>query len=135
MERRQFLFWLSCGWLSTWLPAIFSHKAVAQDEFVSVGTLTQLKENGQILNEESPTGAVLVIPSPDDPDSLIAVNPTCTHEGCIVEWDSEQEYFLCPCHSSKFKVNGEVMEGRATLPLDTYTVKVEGDEVLVQPVI
>lgn len=137
MERRKFLFWFSLGWVATWLPGIFqphAQKALAEEDFVAVGTLTQLKENGQILDEESPTGPVLVIPSPDEPDTIIAVNPTCSHAGCIVEWDSSEGAFLCPCHGSKFQANGDVIEGRATLPLDIYSVKVENDAVLVKPV-
>jgi len=137
MERRKFLFWFSLGWLATWLPGIFrfhSQKALAEEDFVGVGTLTQLKEKGQILDEESPAGPVLVITSPDDPDAIVAIDPTCTHEGCIVEWDSKERAFVCPCHGSKFQTNGGVIEGRANLPLNIYTVKVENDTVLVKAV-
>jgi Rieske Fe-S protein len=38
----------------------------------------------------------------------------CPHQGCNVDWDSNTNKFVCPCHKSMFDVNGKVLQGPAT---------------------
>lgn len=99
--------------------------------FQTVGTLSDLESNGKILIENAPT-KVLVVRDPANSSNLIAVNPTCTHAGCTVNWQQEENSFLCPCHASKFAADGKVLGGPANQPLPTYNVKVEGNSVLVK---
>lgn len=152
MNRRNFLTWVGVGWVASSLPVAIaacssntiepesaktSTQAAASsrrtDGFESVGTLSELESNaGQILNKEFTAGPVLVIRNPADPNTLSAVNPSCTHQGCIVGWQPEQKAFVCPCHASKFDINGKVNNGPATKPLPTYEVKIEKDLVLVK---
>jgi cytochrome b6-f complex iron-sulfur subunit len=101
--------------------------------FQSVGTVAELSQKGQILNKQSSAGSVIVVLSnPADPKSISAVNPTCTHKGCIVEWKSEQKAFVCPCHDAQFSPEGKVIKGPAEKSLPTYEAKIEGDSILVK---
>jgi glycine/D-amino acid oxidase-like deaminating enzyme/nitrite reductase/ring-hydroxylating ferredoxin subunit len=54
-----------------------------------------------------------------DPDGeLHAVSGTCTHLGCLVQFDDLQREWACPCHGSRFAVDGTVLHGPATAPLE-----------------
>jgi glycine/D-amino acid oxidase-like deaminating enzyme/nitrite reductase/ring-hydroxylating ferredoxin subunit len=42
---------------------------------------------------------------------------TCTHMGCLVSWNSAERSWDCPCHGSRFGVDGDVIGGPAESPL------------------
>ncbi|MBC7460059.1 MAG: FAD-dependent oxidoreductase [Thermoleophilia bacterium] len=53
----------------------------------------------------------------DQAGELHAVSATCTHLGCLVRHDAERGCWQCPCHGSRFTLQGEVLQGPATKPL------------------
>ena len=152
MNRREFLGWVSVGAIASSLPVAIatclpnsnnSAKAetpatntsvtIAQaSSFQAVGTVAALDKDGQILNKKSPVGSVLVIRNPNDSNTLIAVNATCTHNNCTVKWKKNEKLFDCPCHDSEFAPDGKVLKGPAKKPLATYQAKIEGNSVVVK---
>lgn len=48
---------------------------------------------------------------------LHAVSAVCTHLGCKVHWNSAETSWDCPCHGSRFRPDGSVIEGPALTPL------------------
>jgi glycine/D-amino acid oxidase-like deaminating enzyme/nitrite reductase/ring-hydroxylating ferredoxin subunit len=53
-----------------------------------------------------------------EPDGTVhAVSLRCTHLGCLLRFNGAERSWDCPCHGSRFSVDGEVLEGPATRPL------------------
>ena len=152
MNRREFTTWVGVGALATSIPIVLAACGVDSPPTAdtpseepttatgdventggeSLGTLAELDEAGQLLNEQASIGPVLLIRNPDDNASVLGVNPVCPHAGCNVEWQSDQTLFVCPCHNSQFNADGSVAQGPAAQPLNTYTVAVEGDQIVAQ---
>ena len=137
MKRREFINWAGIGLIASYLPvalvACSESESTADTsdtnnaaELLSVGTVSQLEEAGSLLNEEA---KVLVIK--DSQGELIAVNPTCTHQGCIVDWEAEENQFICPCHNAKYASDGKVTGTPAQSPLPTYEVQEDNGQILV----
>jgi glycine/D-amino acid oxidase-like deaminating enzyme/nitrite reductase/ring-hydroxylating ferredoxin subunit len=56
--------------------------------------------------------------SRDEEGAVHAVPARCTHLGCIVSWNDAERSWDCPCHGSRFAVDGSVLQGPAVHPLD-----------------
>jgi quinol---cytochrome c reductase iron-sulfur subunit, bacillus type len=66
-----------------------------------------------------------------DESNVVAYAPQCTHLGCAYHWEEERDRFVCPCHESLFTIEGKVVGGPASRPLDRYAVRVENSKLLV----
>jgi glycine/D-amino acid oxidase-like deaminating enzyme/nitrite reductase/ring-hydroxylating ferredoxin subunit len=49
-----------------------------------------------------------------------AVSLRCTHLGCLLRFNGAETSWDCPCHGSRFSVDGDVLEGPAVRPLDRH---------------
>ena len=50
----------------------------------------------------------------DDTGALHAVAADCTHLGCRVAFNTAERSWDCPCHGSRFDIDGHVLQGPAT---------------------
>lgn len=53
----------------------------------------------------------------------------CTHAGCALS-KVEDGQAVCPCHGSRFTLDGAVARGPATEPLVTRAISVRGTEIV-----
>jgi glycine/D-amino acid oxidase-like deaminating enzyme/nitrite reductase/ring-hydroxylating ferredoxin subunit len=53
----------------------------------------------------------------DEVGTMHAVSASCTHMGCLVGWNSTDRTWDCPCHGSRFDVDGNVVSAPAVHPL------------------
>jgi len=83
------------------------------------------------LASNYPVGSRSLVP--DVPAVLIhtqggfkALSLVCTHLGCTVE--QMDGGFACPCHGSRYDVNGNVLRGPAQKPLRSLRVEITSDQ-------
>ena len=69
------------------------------------------------------SGGQLLIDHPSD-TQFNAFTSICTHAGCTVSgYDTSNNQFVCPCHGSRFDVNGHVAQGPASAALRQFQTK------------
>lgn len=64
----------------------------------------------------------------DEHGGVHAVSPVCTHLFCLVDWNDAERSWDCPCHGSRFDVDGRVIQGPAVKDLEPKVLTVEPDE-------
>lgn len=158
MDRRKFLGWMSVGAIASSLPVALAAcnstsettteaetpespvadaetaespaEEASEDGFVNVGTLEQLDSEGFILDEDAAI-PFIAIRNPDT-QAVVALNPTCTHNGCIVAYNADAQEFACPCHGAKYDAMGAVTNGPAETPLSVLESRDDGEAVFVK---
>ena len=75
-------------------------------------------DNGGIIKVDgSPVGIYK-----DIEGKIFAVNPTCTHLGCLLTWNNLDKTWDCPCHGSRFDYTGKNLYDPAFKDLEKYDV-------------
>ena len=65
-------------------------------------------------------------PAQDESNAIkgvAAIYKVCTHLGCIYAWNSGNNRFECPCHGSKYRLDGRRIESPAPRSLDRFKVE------------
>ena len=53
---------------------------------------------------------------------VAAIYKVCTHLGCIYSWTPANSRFECPCHGSKYRLDGRRIESPAPRTLDRFQI-------------
>jgi Rieske Fe-S protein len=65
---------------------------------------------------------------------VVAVSRICTHEACTVNLPTSSGGTLdCPCHGSRFRTTGQVVNGPAARALFQFPARIQGNEVVITP--
>ncbi len=67
-------------------------------------------------------GRFYLVRMPDG--GFLALYRKCTHLGCAVPWNPAEGRFVCPCHSSAFEMDGQLLNPPAPRPLDRFAVAI-----------
>ena len=59
----------------------------------------------------------------DSAGRVYAVKPVCTHMGCAIKWNKDENTWDCTCHGSRFDYEGNVLGGPALKPLERLEVQ------------
>jgi glycine/D-amino acid oxidase-like deaminating enzyme/nitrite reductase/ring-hydroxylating ferredoxin subunit len=91
--------------------------AAQYTDYVTPGDVDSAKEiepgEGAVLRR----GLSKVAVYKDEEGSVHERSAVCTHLGCIVDWNSKEKTWDCPCHGSRFDALGTVVQGPANTNL------------------
>ena len=59
----------------------------------------------------------------DKDGKIFAINPVCTHLGCILSWNNLDKTWDCPCHGSRFDYKGHQLYNPAIKDLDVVEIE------------
>jgi glycine/D-amino acid oxidase-like deaminating enzyme/nitrite reductase/ring-hydroxylating ferredoxin subunit len=76
------------------------------------------KGEGKVVQEHGEKLAVYK----DDQDKLHICSAICPHMGCVVSWNEAEGTWDCPCHGSRFAIDGTLLEGPAISGLSKSTL-------------
>jgi Rieske Fe-S protein len=66
-----------------------------------------------------------------DEDQVVAFSQKCTHLGCVVYFEAEEDRWHCPCHEGNFEaLTGAVISGPPTRPLGRIDVEIRDDGMI-----
>lgn len=88
-----------------------------------------LKPRRSGMHDQVTRGEAAVLDSSDGPvgvyrdedGEIHAVSAVCTHMGCVVNWNDAERSWDCPCHGSRFGVDGTVIDTPAIDDLERYS--------------
>lgn len=134
--------------LRAWLHPLRRSETPADGRWILVARLSALPDdnvprrfpavadhvNAWTRMPQQTVGAVYLRRSPGDA-TVQAFNVVCPHAGCLVDYAPEQKGFLCPCHDSRFTLDGRLENPGSPSPrgLDSLDTEVrQGEEVWVR---
>lgn len=63
-----------------------------------------------------------------DDSGIVAFSQKCTHLGCVVYFEADEDRWHCPCHEGNFEARtGAVISGPPTRPLGRIDLEVRDD--------
>ena len=62
---------------------------------------------------------------------VYAFSLACPHQNTALRWEASVKRFQCPKHKSRYKPDGEFIDGRATRGMDRFAVRRDGDKLAV----
>jgi nitrite reductase/ring-hydroxylating ferredoxin subunit len=92
-------------------PTYLARDRVARGDVDSVDQIR--RGEGRLVRSQGKMLAVFR----DEAGALHSRSGVCTHLGCHVRWNGAARSWDCPCHGSRFDVDGAVLNGPATRPL------------------
>jgi cytochrome b6-f complex iron-sulfur subunit len=84
-----------------------------------------------LVNLDSTQPNELMYQAPDEPNPIqgvAAIYKVCTHLGCIYSWTPANSRFECPCHGSKYRLDGRRIEAPAPRTLDRFLIQAVAED-------
>jgi nucleotide-binding universal stress UspA family protein/nitrite reductase/ring-hydroxylating ferredoxin subunit len=89
-----------------------------------------VRTTGKSLDELAPGEGALILEGGrrlaayrDEDGRPYVLSPRCTHMGCTVGWNAAERTWDCPCHGSRYDVQGKVIQGPAKEELTPVDVQ------------
>jgi glycine/D-amino acid oxidase-like deaminating enzyme/nitrite reductase/ring-hydroxylating ferredoxin subunit len=82
-----------------------------------------LKEIGNDEGKVIESGGEKVAVYKDVTGNHHVVSAVCSHMKCVVNWNQTEKTWDCPCHGSRFNIDGQVIEGPAISDLPKKSIQ------------
>lgn len=137
ITRREFLsLGIAAGFA---VAAIASTYSVFKYLYPTEEAAQQVEEKIMVASlDELPPGSAKFFRFRNKPSVVInhngkitALSAVCTHLGCIVKWDGDQQLLKCPCHAGVFDSSGRVLAGPPPAPLPALKALVANNKIYV----
>ncbi|MBC8345018.1 MAG: Rieske (2Fe-2S) protein [Candidatus Marinimicrobia bacterium] len=135
--RRSFLDWLIRGGLTAWMASIFYpvlRYMVPPDvpdiniNRIEVGELSDFPRSSSKIIRMGRT-PVLVIRKKSG--NFKALEATCTHLDCNVQFKTDTEQIWCACHNGLYDIEGRNISGPPPKPLGQFDVAIQNEKIIV----
>ena len=135
IPRQKVLIGAGLGLLATVVAACSSSgdKPQATSEDATSSAPAEPAAGAIVKTADVPVGSGVIVgdivvtqPSAGD---FKAFSSVCTHKGCVVDKIADGT-IDCPCHGSKFNLDGTVAHGPAAKPLENKAISVDGDSIV-----
>ena len=134
VSRRAFTQYLIAG------SGVFAACTLGAATWTSLRDLDTGEPTELINRADLPEGQAHLFryPGPNDPAILVhleggefvAYSQKCTHLGCVVFHEPEEQELVCPCHEGIFDIStGDPIAGPPELPLPPITLEVRDDAI------
>ena len=97
--------------------------------YVRVGSVSEVPQDGaEVFDVEDRKIAVYRLE-----DGFYAIDDICTHDGGpLAQGDVDGDQVICPRHGARFSIKtGAALTFPAITPVDTYPVRVDGEDLFV----
>lgn len=122
----------------------FVKKSIALLPFVGVGSFVYPLSKFAFFEEKNKISLVIALDElthkttkkgtvfiTKNNDEIKVFDAHCTHMGCVLNFNESENAFVCPCHSSKFSLDGTVLKGPAQKKLDTLSFTINQKNLLI----
>lgn len=103
------------------VPVELSHRA-PQDVLIARTVDLSAKDvapgQGAVVSVSGEKVALYV----DESGRMHPLSARCQHMGCTIDWNAADKTWDCPCHGSRYRTDGGVIQGPATRPLPAKTI-------------
>jgi Rieske Fe-S protein len=130
--RRQVVLGAGLGFAGVAVTACSTYGAKPPEESTAAPAGGEPTDQPLAKTDDVPVGSGVIVGdtviTQPTAGTFTGLSSTCTHAGCKVTEVVDGE-IVCPCHGSRFRLDGSVAKGPATKPLAGAPVTVKGQEI------
>ncbi len=90
----------------------------------------QQVSDSKVLTELGTKEAIVLVRV--DENTVAANTILCTHQQCKLNYNDREKRLDCPCHGSRFDLNGKVIQGPAHKPLTHFKATIQANSVFLE---
>ncbi|WP_036486085.1 cytochrome b6-f complex iron-sulfur subunit [Myxosarcina sp. GI1] len=98
------------------------------NDIIASEYLTEHQAGDRSLSQGLKGDPTYIVVKGDDTIGDYGINAVCTHLGCVVPWNGNENKFICPCHGSQYNDAGKVVRGPAPQSLALVHATVTEDD-------